>query len=200
MRYFFAWLLFLLLTSCGSGPGLSRLTGDDVIVAFGDSLTHGFGASPAAAYPAELSRRTGLRVINAGINGETTEHGRTRLPQVLDQYNPAAVILCMGGNDFLQHLEAERTEENLRAMIQEARQYGVQVLLVGVPRPGLLLKADPMYERLAASENIPLENKAIPGILSKRQLKSDTIHPNAEGYAELAARIHSALQKHGALP
>jgi lysophospholipase L1-like esterase len=84
-------------------------------------------------------------------------------------------------------------------MIREAKQNQVEVLLVGVPRPGLLLKADPLYERLAASEDIPLESKAIPRILSKRQMKSDTIHPNAEGYAELASQIRTALQKHGAL-
>jgi lysophospholipase L1-like esterase len=189
----------LLLSACGSGPRLSRLADDAVIVAFGDSLTYGFGASADFSYPAELSRLTGREVVNAGINGETTGQGRLRLANSLERHRPALLILCMGGNDFLLHHSADEIEANLRAMIREAKRSNVEVLLLGVPRPGLLLRADPLYESLAESEQLPLEEKALPRILSKRQLKSDTIHPNAEGYAELAQRIQQALQKHGAL-
>ena len=189
----------VLLSSCGLGPQLHVLPDDGVILAFGDSITHGFGASPDSAYPAALAKRTGLRVVNAGVNGETTRDGRNRLPETLKKYQPDLLILCMGGNDFLQKLDHAETEDNLRAMIKTARRQQIDVLLVGVPRPGLLLKSDPVYESLATSLNIPIENSAVSKILSKRTLKSDTIHPNADGYAQLADRIHKALEKYGAL-
>ncbi|MDP2252857.1 MAG: GDSL-type esterase/lipase family protein, partial [Thiobacillus sp.] len=96
---FFA--LFL-LAACDRVPTLPKLDSHDVIVAFGDSLTHGTGASADTAYPAVLASLTGLAVINAGVPGDTTSSGLARLPAVLEEHRPRLVLLCLGGNDMLR--------------------------------------------------------------------------------------------------
>ena len=77
-------LFILLLTACERAPTLPKLSSHDVIVAFGDSLTHGTGASESTAYPAVLASLTGRTVINAGVPGDTTSSGLKRLPEVFD--------------------------------------------------------------------------------------------------------------------
>jgi len=86
---FFVALLVLFLAACDRAPTLPKLSSHDVIVAFGDSLTHGTGASDDTAYPAVLASLTRRTVINAGVPGDTTASGLQRLPGVLAEYKRA---------------------------------------------------------------------------------------------------------------
>lgn len=191
---FFVVLALLAATGCtGRRAHPPSLKKGDVILAFGDSLTAGNGASPEQSYPAQLERITGLKVINAGVSGETTVMARKRLGAVLRRTHPAAIILCHGGNDFLQHLDPAVTRKNLRAMIRLARNKRIAVLLIGVPRPGLWLKSDPMYKKLAREYRLPYDGKILSRILSKSHLKSDWLHPNERGYRQLAEAVASLL-------
>jgi len=194
-----ALALLVLVAGCQRGPSLSPLGPDAVVLAFGDSLTHGNGAADGRDYPAQLQRLIGRRVVNAGIPGEVTAEGRRRLPQVLDEVRPDLLVLCHGGNDFLRHSSEKRAAANLAAMIEAARGRGIEVLLVGVPRPGLLLAPAPFYEELADQYGIPCEDEILSDILADRDLKSDPIHPNADGYRRLAAAIAETLEKAGAI-
>jgi lysophospholipase L1-like esterase len=188
------------LVACGrSQPDLARIPGDGVIVAFGDSVTHGVGAPAGARYPDVLEALTGRRVVNAGLPGEVTSQGLARLPKVLDEHRPDLLILCEGGNDLLREVETSQIEQNLREMVRLARNRGIPVLLVGVPEPALLLSSAALYEEVADDFDLAYEGEALAEILSMGSLKSDLIHPNAEGYRRLAEAIHAVLESTGAL-
>jgi acyl-CoA thioesterase-1 len=195
-----ACLLFF-VNSCGEKqPPLHKLSNDAVVVAFGDSITYGTGAKADQAYPAQLENLTGLNVINEGLPGELSAQGLQRLPDVLDEYQPELLILCHGGNDLLRKKSATALASNLTSMINEAKQRGIQVILIGVPEPALfLLKSAPLYDEVAKKENIPLDKETLPTIESDNDLKSDTIHPNAAGYRKLAEAMANLLKSAGAI-
>ena len=196
----FVVALTLALSAC-SGPGseLPRLAPGDVILAFGDSLTHGTGAAREESYPAVLSRRIGFEVVNAGVPGEVSAKGLGRLPKVLEQVRPKLVILCLGGNDMLRRQDSAQTEANLKQMVQIIRSQNAAVVLLGVPEPGLFLSTADVFERVAAELDVPLEDDIIPDLLGDNQYKSDHVHFNAAGYARLAEAVEALLRNHGAL-
>jgi lysophospholipase L1-like esterase len=193
-------VVVLLLMSCSQTAQLPLLASDATILAYGDSLTAGTGASDAESYPSVLSILTGRNVINAGIPGEVSASGVQRLQELLDRERPALLILCHGGNDLLGRGNHQLIADNLRSMIRMAGERGVSVLLVAVPSPDLLLKPPSLYEDLAKEFKIPIETKVLPHILGKSYLKSDHIHPNAAGYRILAEALVKLLKKSGALP
>ncbi|MEK7361526.1 MAG: GDSL-type esterase/lipase family protein [Pseudomonadota bacterium] len=199
-RLFCLLLLAAALTGCGgSAPRLARLPADAVVLAFGDSLTFGTGAQAETSYPAVLEKLIGRKVWSAGVPGEVSAAGLTRLPSALDFYQPRLLILCHGGNDFLRKLGDAQAAENLRAMIRLARQRGIDVVLVAVPKPGLLPSPPDFYAGIGKEFGLPYEDEALKSILRDNELKSDVAHPNARGYARLAEAIAALLKKSGAV-
>lgn len=188
------------LAACGGNtPKLSRLPADATILAFGDSLTFGTGARPEASYPAVLEKLIARKVWSAGVPGELSAAGLKRLPSALDYYRPRLLILCHGGNDMLRRRDDAQTAENLRAMIRIAKQRGVDVVLIGVPKPGLLPSPPHFYAEIAKEFDLPYEDAALKTILRDNNLKSDIAHPNAKGYAMLAKAVAALLKQSGAI-
>lgn len=192
-------LLLGLLAACGSEPEVRLLAPDARVLAFGDSLTHGTGAADEESYPAVLSAMIGREIINAGVPGEETGEGLERLPRLLDEVRPNLLILCHGGNDILRGRNLERAAENLSAMIAMARERDIDVVLIGVPDRGLPRGVADFYSDVAERENVPLENGVIARILRSPSLKSDAVHPNGDGYRELATAVHELLADAGAI-
>ena len=193
MRAIFLALL-LLFAACSKTPQLAKLPNDAVILAFGDSLTFGTGATPQTSYPAMLEKLIGRRVIGAGVPGEVTAEGLERLPDVIEEENPRLLILCHGGNDLLRKTGEDKAEANLRAMIALAKSKGIQVVMIAVPKPGFTLASPPYYEKIASDLQLPIESKILRSILSSPDLKSDTVHPNAAGYEKMAEAIAELLK------
>ncbi len=189
----------LLLGGCGNSAKLPRLPADAVVLAFGDSLTYGTGAAPETNYATQLAALIGRKVVASGVPGEVSAQGLARLPAVLDEVQPRLLILCHGGNDILRRLDERTAANNLRAMIKLAKSRGIEVVLIGVPKPGLFLSAVAWYEDIAKEAGLPYEAKALAGILGDNELKADLAHPNAKGYARLADAIAQLLKKAGAV-
>jgi lysophospholipase L1-like esterase len=194
-------LFLLFLGACsGDAPHFTPLDGDAVILAFGDSITYGSGATAEQSYPARLERLSGREVINAGIPGELTAQGLKRLSHTLDEYSPQLMILCLGGNDMLRKKSPSEIKANLEEMVRLSRARGVPVLLLGVPRPAIFgLKSADFYYNVAERLALPLEAEVIPEVLSEKAHKSDPIHPNAEGYRLIAEAVYQKLKETGAL-
>jgi acyl-CoA thioesterase-1 len=189
---FFSPLIF---AGCDSAPGIKPLSQESVVLAFGDSLTHGTGAQKGQAYPDVLSELLDRPVINVGIPGEVSAAGLKRLPAVLDQYNPTLVILCHGGNDFLRRLDKATTIGNLKAMINLMRLRGTDVVLIGVPKLGFGLQVPEFYPEIANEYTIPLQGDILRELLGDNAMKSDSIHPNATGYRLMAEAIYDVINK-----
>ena len=195
----YLWLL-IFLAACGdSTPQLERLSDDAIILAFGDSLTHGTGASKGDSYPAILENTINRKVINAGVPGELSMQGLKRLPKLLDKYQPGILILCHGGNDILRKKNLAEAETNIRQMIALAENKNIPVILLGVPKPGLFLSSAKLYANIAENTNVIFMPNLIADVLSDASMKSDSVHPNKTGYREMAFTLANTLQDAGAL-
>jgi acyl-CoA hydrolase len=203
-RSFIAALMFSgLLAACGRAERLPTIPAGSTVLAFGDSVTFGTGASSGEDWPGLLAEMTRWQVVNAGIPGDTAEAGRGRLPALLDEHRPALVIVEIGGNDFLRRRAPKSVKEDLRSIVRQVRQSGAQVVLVAVPELSLLSvvtrrAADaPLYAELAEEEKVALIPEVFADILAQPELCADQIHPNAEGYRRMAAGIHARLRELG---
>ena len=199
-RLLAAWILCLVLAGCTPPPELEPLAADAVVLAFGDSLTFGTGAGTGESYPEVLSGLIGRTVVNAGVPGEVSTDGLLRLHALLDREQPALLLLCHGGNDQLQRLDPARLADNLRAMIREARDRNIAVVLIAVPAPGLSLRPLPLYAGIADEFGLAADLETVADILGDRALKSDYIHPNAAGYRRRALAVADLLRAAGAVP
>lgn len=201
MKHIIVISIFILLSGCDqTTPKLTKLPADTVILAFGDSLTYGTGASSGQDYPSILEQLTSLHVINAGVPGEISRDGLKRLQPLLDEHQPDLLILIHGGNDILRRIPAQQTADNIRQMIAEARQRNTHVIMMGVPQPGLfLMSSAEMYQQIAENQKIATDLETLPEILADPGLKSDRVHPNEEGYRIMAENIYRLLQENGAL-
>lgn len=221
-RNFVSYLAFLLflLTSCGSNEkkttaiaGEPTATPTSVkkgqvktIVFFGNSLTAGYGLDPSQAFPALIQRKIDslhlpYKVINAGVSGETTSGGNSRIDWILKQ--PLDVfILELGANDGLRGIPVSETERNLQSIIDKvkAKYPDAKIVLAGMqipPNMGQQYAADfkAVYPRLAKKNNVDLIPFLLEGVGGEGRLNlEDGIHPTAEGHFILAQNVWKELQ------
>lgn len=170
-----------------------------VIVAFGDSLTAGFGADPGASYPDFLQKKLPRwRIVNAGVSGDTTTDGLNRIPEVLS-YHPSIVILEFGGNDGLRGLPLATTRANLDQMIAQLQKASVRVVLAGMTLPPnygaeFIRPFEAIYRELAAKYKIPRIPFLLAGVGGNPKLmQRDGLHPTAQGNAIVAQTVLKAL-------
>jgi len=201
MKHFLLPLVLLTaLFSCSdSDIKLQPLNQQQPILAFGDSLTLGQGATEKLSYPAQLAALLNIEVINEGVNGELSIDGLKRLELLLDRYNPQLLLLCHGGNDVLRKQDLNLMADNLKSMVRLAQDRSIQVVLIAVPRPSLILSPIKEYQQVADEMQIVIENEIISEVLQQPKMHSDMVHPNHLGYQKIAEAVKQLLQENGAL-
>ncbi|MDR0408372.1 MAG: arylesterase [Campylobacteraceae bacterium] len=186
-------LLIFFITRNGNKQDIDS---DALILAFGDSITQGYGAKDDESYPSQLSKMLNMKVINSGISGEVSSLALARLPSVLAQYKPKIVILCHGGNDILRKQDLKLTKQNLSKMIELIDESNAQIILFGVPTlKGFGIDTASFYDELANEYNLIYDDETLEKIIKTPSLKSDQIHPNKDGYLLLAQSAEKLLRE-----
>jgi acyl-CoA thioesterase-1 len=209
-----SWLPLLLLllpgaalaASASSRPATASAASarPPVVVFLGDSLTAGLGLGAADAYPAILGQRFAaqgqpIRVINAGVSGDTTAGGLRRLDWLLRQ-KPDVVVVGLGANDALRGADPAEIERNLREILKRSRAAGARVLLLGMripPNygPDYTGRFTALYPRIAKDMNVPLVPFLLAGVGGIPDLnQADGIHPTAVGQRKVAENVYPYLR------
>jgi len=170
----------------------SNAATEPVILVVGDSLSAEYGLRRGSGWVALLEQRlvqnkNTVRVVNASISGDTTSGGRSRLPALLKQHQPAVVVIELGGNDALRGLPLNMTRDNLSAMSRQAREAGARVLLLGMDMPpnygaSYAREFRELFATVAQQEKAALLPFFLKGVADldqpTRLFQSDRIHPN----------------------
>jgi acyl-CoA thioesterase-1 len=195
-----------------SGRGATAMTADRPapvdsrprIVFLGDSLTAGLGLSPDHAYPALLQKRldaAGLKyqVVNAGVSGDTSFDGLSRLDWALDG-EVRILVVALGGNDGLRGLPADQLRTNLATIIERAQRRAILVILAGMEAPpnfgeSYIVAFHKVYPELAKKYGVPLVPFLLQGVAGIDRLNQrDGIHPTAEGARTVADNVWNVLR------
>ena len=183
-------------------PIVSHATG--TILVMGDSLSAAYGIDKQRGWVALLQQRLqqqslGYQVVNASISGDTTRGGLSRLPAALRRESPAVLVLALGANDGLRGFTPERTRDNLRMMIEQARNAGASVLLLGIKLPanyGSVYgeKFHRVYLDLANEEEVHLVPFFLEGVAETRELmQADGIHPGVQAQPRILDNVWAGL-------
>lgn len=192
MRFLYIPLIAaMFFSACSKQPLNINNNGRDII-AFGDSLTYGYGAQPEESYPAVLAAMLDRNVINAGISGNTAQDGLNRIEE-LDEYSPYMVLIEFGANDYMRKRPFEQTTQALTQITDYVQQRGAVAVIIDTGGPGMG-KYSKFMKQLAKDKNAIYVPPILKGIFTKPDLKSDMIHPNAKGYALIAQKIHKYIK------
>ena len=196
-RRFFVSVIAALLVSlgalgCGSSGNPTAPSGVTV-VAFGDSITFGFGTTGDNDYVARLASRTGNSIINAGRIGDTTGDALNRLDSAVLSRDADIVIVFLGGNDVLQGIPLQTRVNNITTIVQRIRQDGAAVILIDMGS-GVLDAFNGALPGLASQTFSTLVTGVLEGVFGVPGLMADAVHPNDAGHAIIADRIEPALR------
>jgi lysophospholipase L1-like esterase len=187
---FFGYFLFV---SPRGEQAAEPISAGGVIVCFGDSLTYGTGASPGMDYPSRLAGRLNREVVNAGVPGDTTASALKRLQRDVLSETPALVLITLGGNDLKNGVPADEALANLIEIVEVLQKSGARVIVGGLRFPMRDRGYGKAYAELAERTGVVLIPNVLDGILGNRNLMSDPIHPNDDGYELMAGRFYEAV-------
>ncbi|MGQ0541526.1 MAG: arylesterase [Blastocatellia bacterium] len=181
------------------------VSGKPKIVAFGDSLTAGFGLAEPESYPYLLQEKLAAdgynyEVVNAGVSGDTSLGGLERIDWTLETEHIDILILELGANDLLRGMPVARMKENLSKIIERAKARDVKVLLCGMIAPPTMGSAyqrdySNVFPDLATEHKIAYLPFLLDGIALKKELnQADGIHPNAAGTKIMTENVYKELK------
>ncbi len=189
----FYCFIVLLLAGCAKREIKNIDSKGRNIVCFGDSITFGYGAEPGGDYPSALTKMTRIPVINAGIDGDTSTEAIKRIKSDVLDRDPLLVIVEFGGNDFLTKIPQEITLNNMREIIDKIQAQGAMVAVVDISTGMILKEYHSAFYNLAGEKGAIFIPPILSGIITNPRLKSDFIHPNADGYNVIAQRIYRVI-------
>lgn len=175
------------------------------IVAFGDSLTSGYGLEPGKSFPAQLQKALDAKghdvvVANAGVAGDTTAAGLARLAWSVPD-GTDAVILELGANDALRGIDPQETRANLQKLITALKTRGIPILLAGMRAPSnwgddYTQSFDSIFPDLAAEHDLVFYPFFLDGVVLDTKLNQDDgMHPTGKGIAEIVKRILPSVEE-----
>lgn len=175
-------------------PRAGALPVGPTVVFLGDSITSGHRLSADVAFPHRLSQALGIPVVNAGISGDTTEGGLSRLERDVLAHRPRLVVVELGVNDVFGRWPRERTVANLQTITQRIRAQGADVILVHITLPGVAGDGHRRHLReIARAEGATLVEDFLDGVVPGRTY--DGLHPDEQGHAILAERLLPVLRE-----
>ena len=187
-------LIFLFALPGCSTPIANLDSSGKNVICFGNSITAGTGAGPGEDYPSILQKKISLPVINAGVPGETTRDALRRIQDDVLSKNPKIVIVEFGGNDYLKKIPREETFRNLEDMVVQIQNSGAVVAIATI-RTGLFYDLYAKgFKRIARKRKALLVPDIMRDIFNNPSLKSDYIHPNAQGYKLMAQKIYEHIE------
>lgn len=163
------------------------------IVAFGDSLTAGYGVAKDSNYPSQLSKMINQPIINMGISGETTQQALERINTVLAK-DPRIVLITLGGNDLKKKVPAGEAFANLKQIVDILQANGVLVVIGGLDIPYYSNDYANDYISFAKDNGCLLVPNVLKGLFGNKNLMIDTVHPNAKGYTLVAKEFYSVIK------
>ena len=193
---FIGLILFILIISIVLWYPNTEHEQNKVIIAFGDSLTRGYGVTyPEKNYVVYLSEYIDIPIINAGKTGDTTSDALIRLKEDVLDKNPDIVILFLGGNDFFNGYSSEVIKTNLRAMVRKIHNVDAKIILIGGDAQ-IASEFEKTAQKIATEEEVfAFIPNILNGILFRKDLMFDAMHPNGKGHEIMAQKILPALQR-----
>lgn len=186
------WLVFL-SGGCARQEIANLDSQGEEIICFGDSITAGYGVNRGEDYPAQLQKLTSTKVLNAGNSGETSSDALKRLQSDVLDKKPFLVVVEFGGNDFLKKVPLEQTIKNMEIMVKRITSSGSIVAIADLSNNIIMSSYHREFKRLSKKYKTIFIPRLLRGILTTPSLKSDFIHPNAEGYKMISRRIFTAI-------
>ncbi len=164
------------------------------IICFGDSITFGYGVKPGEDYPSVLSRISGVPVINAGRDGDTSLLALERLNKDVLAKEPFIVLIEFCGNDFLKGISQEETAGNMKNIIAQVQGAGAIAVIVDISAGLFLRDYRSKFSALARQNKAIFIPSVLSGIITNPSMKSDFMHPNKTGYEIIARRVYRRIK------
>ena len=188
-------LAVLLATALVAGCDKTEPSQPNEVLAFGDSLVFGVGATSGNNFVSLLAQRLAISIRNSGVPGDTTASALSRLPNSVLSRQPSLVIVLLGANDLFQNVPVAQRVNNMRSILQQIRTNGAKVVLVGLTVDATLDPFEGALPDLASQTS----SSFVPGVLDgwygdPAFMSGDGVHPNNAGYKIMADRIEPVLR------
>ncbi|MFN4169576.1 MAG: arylesterase [Pannonibacter phragmitetus] len=202
-KFVYLFVVFALSASLSAGPARANDAAVKIVV-LGDSLSAGYQLAPDEAFPVQLEKALkekgeNVTVINAGVSGDTSSGGLSRLDWSVPP-DADAVIVELGANDALRGIDPAATRKNIEAIVSRLRERGVEVLVAGMMAPRNLgedyaAAFDPIFADVAGAHDALLYPFFLEGVAMRPELNlADGMHPTGEGVSVIVANVLPLVQ------